>query len=75
MEYVYKIDLLKIFRQDIEIPVTAQILSVQDQYGKPKLWFRCDPDYPKQKRTIMLAETGEKLKREPGEYLEHISTV
>ena len=55
---VFKYKLKITDNQDIELPIDAEILSVQIQYGGLYLWALVDPEKPKQKKTILIAGTG-----------------
>lgn len=44
--------------QAIEVPVDAEMLDVQVQFGEIAIWYRCDPNAPKETRTIALVGTG-----------------
>lgn len=41
------------------MPKGAELLSVAIQRGVPTLWFRCDPDAPKESRNLLLIGTGQ----------------
>lgn len=44
--------------QDIEVPVGAIFLCAREQVDDVCVWFRCDPDAAKTKRTIYICGTG-----------------
>jgi hypothetical protein len=44
--------------QDVDIPEGAEILCAREQYGRPCIWFRCDPNAPLKPRRIGIAGTG-----------------
>lgn len=45
-------------RSEIELPAGAEILSVQAQNNTPVLWALVDPEAPKEKRKLVLLNTG-----------------
>lgn len=47
--------------QEISMPLNAEILCVQSQFGKPKIWAIVNPDAIKIKRVFWLAGTGHDL--------------
>jgi len=53
----------------IEIPVGAKILTVQEQYGEPKLWALIDPTAAKESRRFLVYGTGHKITEENGIYI------
>ena len=58
--------MLKVFKYDISIndyftvnlPQGAQVLKVEEQYGKPQLWALVDPNAPQGERTFRFVGTG-----------------
>jgi hypothetical protein len=44
--------------QFMALPLGAEMLTVELQYGSPMLWYRCDPDEPKETRSVRCAGTG-----------------
>lgn len=44
--------------QDIEVPAGAEMLCARDQYEEVVVWYRCDPDQPKESRRIAIVGTG-----------------
>lgn len=62
MEKIFK---YPVFLQDefsIDLPVGAQILSVQVQGGKPVLWALIDIDAPLKECTFFVVGTGNPVK-------------
>lgn len=55
---IWKYALEVVDEQMIVMPVGAQILSVQVQYGVPCLWVRCQPDVQKGAVKIITIGTG-----------------
>ena len=48
-------------RAEIELPVGAEILSCAVQHGSPVMWAKVDPEAPKEKRGILVLNTGAEL--------------
>ena len=46
----------------IPMPKGAQVLTVQDQQGKPQIWALVDPDAELVKRFFLLVGTGTPIK-------------
>lgn len=44
--------------QEIEVPAGAEFLCVREQHEQICVWFRCDPDSPKESRKIAIVGTG-----------------
>lgn len=59
MSTVYKQVLRPMALQDIELPRGAEILHVALQRGGYCLWFRCNPDEPKEPRRVAIVGTGQ----------------
>jgi hypothetical protein len=55
---VWKADLAVADVQTIIAPIEAEFLHVANQYGKPRVWFRCNPDIPQRPYTIAMVGTG-----------------
>ena len=61
--YKYSLD-FSVIEQDIEMPIGAEILSVQLQDGKPQLWALVDETRTAtEKRRICVFNTGEPAKK------------
>ncbi len=43
------------------MPIDAEILTVQIQYGAPFIWAKVNPENGKEKRTFRIAGTGHGL--------------
>ena len=55
---IYKYVLKPIEMQDIELPIDAEILTVQNQDEEVCMWVKLDPDEPKVHRTFAVFGTG-----------------
>lgn len=44
--------------QEIEVPAGAEMLCAREQFDTICVWFRCDPDAPKEHRKIAVVGTG-----------------
>jgi hypothetical protein len=44
--------------QEIMVPKGAEILCVHEQFEEICVWFRCDPNAPKEPRLIGIIGTG-----------------
>jgi hypothetical protein len=55
--------------QTLEMPVGAEILSVQMQHGVPTLWATVNPAALTQFRTIAIHGTGNPIPGDPGIFL------
>ena len=53
----------------VSIPIGAEILTVQEQYGEPKLWALVDPSAEKEERKFVVYGTGHPVKENPGKYI------
>jgi len=53
----------------IEMPMNAQVLTVQAQDGGPQLWALVDPSALKCVRTFRMYGTGIKIRSNPGQYI------
>ena len=62
MKQVWKYDLLPKDWQSIWMPEGAEMLTVQNQHGDPKLWALVDPSAPQTERIIRVAGTGHDMK-------------
>lgn len=56
---------------EIELPVGAQVLSVQMQGGEPQMWVHLDPAAPKEVRSFAVFGTGHEI---PDDYTLFIGT-
>jgi hypothetical protein len=74
MKSIYKYPLLAyVDRQQVQLPVGAEIVHVEQQNGVPTLWalVTSDPLWPTEFRTILFVGTGHTL---PGEHHDHIGS-
>lgn len=55
---IHKATLTPTGEQIVQLPGDAQIMHAAMQHGFPTLWYHCDPDAPKEPRTIRMALTG-----------------
>lgn len=58
--------------QDIEMPMHAEILTVQVQHGHACLWAKVNPENVKQRRRIHIVGTGHDV---PADALGYIGTI
>lgn len=58
MKQVFKYPLRITDTQSLELPVGAEILSVQVQFSTVQLWALVDTSQPKEKREIEIYGTG-----------------
>jgi len=58
----------------LEMPKGAEILTVQEQYGKPQLWALVDPDAKKESRYFLLRGTGHPIRYAPGADYKYINS-
>lgn len=62
MKRIWKFEIETTDNQTIGMPVGAEILTVQTQYGKPCLWALVNPDGNKEQRHIEIIGTGNPVK-------------
>lgn len=55
--------------QTVELPEGAEILSVHNQNELLCLWALCNPDAPKEARTIHIFGTGNPVCDNPGRFI------
>lgn len=58
MQTIWKTVLKPIDVQEIEVPVGAEMLCAREQYEEIAIWYRCDDQAPKGRRTITIIGTG-----------------
>ena len=58
MKTIYKYKLLATDTQDIELPVGAEILTVQEQFGDAVMWALVDTNVTTETRTFQIVGTG-----------------
>lgn len=49
----------------VNMPVGAQVLTVQMQHDKPRLWALVDPEAPRADRRFQVVGTGHKFNPKP----------
>lgn len=55
--------------QIIDIPLGAELLTVQTQGGQPRLWAACDENAPLRPRRIAMYGTEHPINEHPGIYI------
>jgi len=60
MNIIYKYE-LPIGDTHLELPIEANVLSVQEQNGKVCMWVQHDTSYVKETRKFVVFATGQKL--------------
>ena len=58
MQTIWKTVLKPTDLQEIEVPKGAEMLCAREQYDEIAVWYRCDPEAPKEPRKIALCGTG-----------------
>lgn len=58
MSTIWKHPLGIVDSQTIHIPSDSKILCVRVQNEQPCVWFRCEPQYPKCHRKLIIRGTG-----------------
>ncbi len=66
---IWKWDLRIDDLQIIDMPLGADILTVQTQGGQPRLWAVCDENAPLRPRRIAMYGTGHLINEHPGIYI------
>lgn len=68
--YKYKLQADSNFNIKIEMPIGAEILTMQTQNGEPYIWAIVNPDPEEEKeiRNFEIRETGSPIRRE-GKYV------
>jgi len=69
MKKIFKYPIQPIDYQEIEMPIGAQLLSVQLQKGAPVLWAVVNEDNPMTKRCFATRGTGHPIDGQLGSYL------
>jgi len=62
MKTIYKYEIPVDDNIRLELPKGAEILSVQEQYGKPCIWAIVDPEKEVEGRLFELLGTGHNIK-------------
>lgn len=68
---VYKYDIPSFKASEIQMPEGAQILSLQVQDGRPRIWALVNPEARPKAREFMVVGTGHEIEREN---IRHIGT-
>lgn len=71
---IWKFQLKITDKQFIHMPIGAEILTVQSQYGQPCLWALVNPDELKEERCIETFGTGHPVPVGMGGSRKYIST-
>ncbi len=58
---VWKYDIPAVDKFELELPLGAEVLTVQMQNGFPEMWALVDPEAVKSKRTFVLVGTGHSI--------------
>jgi len=66
---IWKFNLQTIDKQEVLMPVGAEILTVQIQNGEPCLWARVDTEQRVEMRRIAIHGTGHELPDTTGKYI------
>lgn len=66
---VWKVVLMPVIAQQIEVPAGAELLCARERFEQICIWFRCDPNAPKEKRDIAVIGTGHDAPDSEGRYL------
>jgi hypothetical protein len=70
MKAIWKFNLETTDYQCVEMPLDAEILTVQTQFKEPKLWCLVDTDKPKAFRKIRIIGTGHPIEENfTGKYI------
>ena len=55
---IWKETLRSAHEQEISVPAGAELLSAREQRDHICVWFKCDPEKPREKRVIRIHVTG-----------------
>lgn len=58
MKTIWKTLLLAADVQEIEVPIGSEMLCAREQFEGICVWYRCDPNAPREKRKIAIVATG-----------------
>ncbi len=75
MKYIYKYPLRMVNVQALELPVGAEILSVEEQHGHIMVWALVDPEQHKELHRIEIIGTGEDIMTDEKFTRKHLGTV
>lgn len=71
---IWKFQLSPSIKQTIEMPIGAEILSVQGQADQGCIWALVDPDAEKEERIFEVYGTGHDINYDMGVDRKHIGT-
>lgn len=74
MKTIYKYPLEAIDYQEIEMPASAEILTVQTQRGTPCIWALVDTDNDPEERHIRILGTGHPVRSTKDKFRRYIGT-
>jgi len=66
---IFKWNLQIVDFQEIEMPIGAQILSMQIQNENPQLWALVDEKNATEKRSFITCGTGQEIPEDVGDYI------
>lgn len=55
---IWKTELQPFDVQEIHVPTGTEFLCAREQYERICVWFRCDPNAPKEPRKVAIVGTG-----------------
>lgn len=58
MKTIWKTTLKPADVQAIDVPAGSELLCAREQHEQICVWFRCDPDQPRETRNIAIVGTG-----------------
>lgn len=73
MKTIYKYPLM-LHDESIDMPVGAEILSLQAQIGRPVIWALVDTEQPLHKRRFRTYGTGNAIHDPDGRYIDTFQT-
>lgn len=74
METIWKYSLETIEKQVINVPIGAEILTVQEQFNEPVLWAKVDSGEKTEERHIEIFGTGSTIPEDMGAERKYIAT-
>jgi hypothetical protein len=74
MKTIWKAEIVIDDLQYITVPKGAKFLAAQPQHQNIALWYLCDPNAEKERRSIIMRGTGHHIDGELAEHLEYIDT-
>ncbi len=72
MQTIYRCPIDITDKQHVSLPVGAQILTVERQYGQPCIWAIVDTEAPCERKVIYVFGLGDPM---PEESLQYIGTI